>query len=345
MDAKITKKRLSRMLSYDWIKILLTIAAAVLVWMLIFTMTATRITPAQQFTVFNYLGNVSFNDTKFLDLYNEIYSDGTFSYEVLEINNNDIPSTAEYASTIMEARLATNEGDVIFVSSQPNTSSEKIKNEETGEEYYQYSYAESLLVGYFHQMYQLDPEKQGSYFYNMEAYLNNYYKGDWTKSENLEEAKVSADFYARAKNDKRFKTDEQKKAGEAKDIQRIKDYRDALEQFYGYLNAGVIEFVDVKMENVNSQEVTIEGTYYINICPSSDAQNRMEKLSEYVCYTTDVVEKDPQTGEDKVTENVRKADDMLVGFFHLNEMTEGFQYENVLFINALIEKTLALGNA
>ena len=59
MDAKITKLRLSRMLSYDWLKIIGAAAAVIIVWVLIFTMTATRITSAQTFTVHNYLGNIS----------------------------------------------------------------------------------------------------------------------------------------------------------------------------------------------------------------------------------------------------------------------------------------------
>ena len=54
MDAKITKQRLGRLLSYDWIKIIALAVAAIVVWSLIFTMTATRITAAQQFSVFNY---------------------------------------------------------------------------------------------------------------------------------------------------------------------------------------------------------------------------------------------------------------------------------------------------
>ena len=57
MDAKITKLRLSRMLSYDWLKIVGTAVGVIIVWVLIFTMTATRITPAQTFTIANYLGN------------------------------------------------------------------------------------------------------------------------------------------------------------------------------------------------------------------------------------------------------------------------------------------------
>ena len=57
MDAKITKQRLGGMLSYDWFKIVAVAAAVILGWSLVLTMTATRITPAQQFTVFNHYAN------------------------------------------------------------------------------------------------------------------------------------------------------------------------------------------------------------------------------------------------------------------------------------------------
>ena len=85
MDAKITKLRLSRMLSYDWLKIIGTAAAAIVVWVLIFTMTATAITPAQTFTVGNYLGNVTFSD-EFSKAFNNAYNDNVFTGEILDVD-------------------------------------------------------------------------------------------------------------------------------------------------------------------------------------------------------------------------------------------------------------------
>ena len=342
MDAKITKKRLSRMLSYDWIKILLTIAAAIFVWLLIFTMTATRITPAQQFTACNYLGNVSFMETKFFDLYNKAYRDGIYSYEVIETNYNDFASNAEYANTLMAARFGTSEGDFMFAPITPNPSSGKIKDEVTGEVSYKYTYAESALIGYWTYYYNLDPESENGYFHQMEEYLNVYYNGDWTKKENVNKEKIEQDFRKRTKWDKRFKTDKQKKQGVKDDIARIESYRDALEEFYGYVNEGIVEFTKVSLKDIGSQKYSIEGVYYLNLCPSSDPQNRMKHLSEYVAYTHDVTEVNPETGEETVTKNVLTATDMQVCFLKMEDMTEGFQYENVLFINYLIENCLAL---
>ena len=49
MDIKITKGRFSNLLSYDFIKIILAIVAAVMVWVLLFTTCATRATVGEQF--------------------------------------------------------------------------------------------------------------------------------------------------------------------------------------------------------------------------------------------------------------------------------------------------------
>ncbi|MBR4943356.1 MAG: hypothetical protein IKZ28_04925 [Clostridia bacterium] len=106
MDAKITKERLSRMLSYDWLKVVGLILAAILVWSLIFTMTATRITPAQQFTVVNYFGNVNANSSKLIKVTGDAITEGVFSYEVIEMTSVDVPGSAEHGSTVLEARIA-----------------------------------------------------------------------------------------------------------------------------------------------------------------------------------------------------------------------------------------------
>ena len=114
MDAKITKKRIGRLLSYDWIKIVALAVAAIVLWSLIFTMTATRITPAQQFTVFNYRCNRTLTDT-YYDSFDSALSgkNKIFSYEVIEGTTNDLTTAGEYASTLLEARTATEEASSI----------------------------------------------------------------------------------------------------------------------------------------------------------------------------------------------------------------------------------------
>lgn len=334
MDAKITKIRISRMLSYDWLKIVLASLAAILVWALVFSMTATRITPAQQFSVFNYTGNTSFALTDFNNLYNKAFEDKIFSYEVIELTQNDLAANKEYAGTLMEARTAVEEGDVIFVADidNPDTAQKDENGEIIG---YERTYVESLLWGYYAYLYDLNPEKEGSFFYKMEAYLDGFYTEGWEKADSLDEEKVKTEFRARVKNDKRFKTEAQLLQGEKDDIARIEKYRDALEQFYAWLDEGIISFATTTLTD---GEYTIEGTYTLNLCPD---ESKMGGLKKYVAYYEEVIENaDVATGEEGKTHYVQTAKDMSVAFFKFAGVEDGFQYESLLFVNYLIENAL-----
>ncbi|MBQ7369103.1 MAG: hypothetical protein IJW60_05300 [Clostridia bacterium] len=207
MDAKITKTRLARMLSYDWLKIVGLALALILIWNLLFTMTATRVRPSQQFTVFNHYGNATLTDP-FYDDINACIQDGTFSYEVIESTTNDLTTAKEYAHTLADARLQTDEADVMFIPKLPDPSS---AYEENGETKYASDYLQSFLYGYRFYIEDLDPEKENGYLYDLKAYLNGYYTDGYENAESLDEDKIANDFRARAKKngDKRFKTEEQ----------------------------------------------------------------------------------------------------------------------------------------
>lgn len=115
MDLKITKKRLGNMLSYDWLKILIVVIAAIFVWSLLFTTTATRCTDGENFYLVVYEGvkttNASSN-AKYLD---DMTNEGAFSYDVLSRSVTEISSTGQYsASYMLSLRLSTHEGDVFL---------------------------------------------------------------------------------------------------------------------------------------------------------------------------------------------------------------------------------------
>lgn len=334
MDAKITKTRLSRLLSYDWLKIVGVIAGVILVWSLIFTMTATRITPAQQFHVLNYVGNYSWGAS-----FNNFYkgAKNALSYEVIETHSEDLSANKQYVGTLMEARLAAYEVDLMFVADIGDEDT-KYEDKATGETMYEYSYLETFIMRYGYHTHKLsDPNvDEDSYFNRMERYLNTYYKGDWTKEENLNAKKVEEDFRARAKKnkDKRYKTEKQIKAGIAKDMERIEKYRDGLEQFYQYVEEGYIAYNHSQFTYTSSDktETKYDGWYSLNVCPNE----KMENLKEYVGYYV------TETDEDGNDKHIKRADNMNVAFFDAGKnMEEGFEYENVLFINYLVESCIS----
>ena len=328
MDAKITKQRLARMLSYDWIKILAVAIGGIFFWAMIFTTTATRIQPSQNFYIYNYKTNRMLSD-KFHSHLENSFENGLFSYEVLETNVGDLVAAAEYTSTVLDARMSTSEGDLMFIPNIPDADYANYQPEDGREAY---TCVETFVASYCSVLYELDGEN--GYFTQMQAFLNSYYGGDY-KTGTLDEAKVKADFRARVKKnkDKRFKREAQIVEGEQAEIQRIEKYKTAFEQFNAYLDAGIVTFTNVTM-NI-SEDIQVQGNYAINLCPDEE---KLPYLKEYVSYIT---EKENQDG---TKAKVYTAQDMHVILFKFRDEEPTFQYEAVLYLNDLIKNCLPKAN-
>lgn len=334
MDAKITKLRLNRMLAYDWLKIVGTAAAAIIVWVLIFTMTATRITSAQTFTVANYVGNNTLA-TGFNKAFNSTYTGGVFTGEVIEFGTVDLTTAGDYAGQVLEARVTVEEGDVMFISQQPNpdtaytvkTTNEK--GEEVEETAYGHTYLETFLSGYRFKLHNLDMSNDNSFFKQLERYLNGYYTNGYTDVSSLNKQKIEEDFLARIKRtkDKRYKTDASIEQGKKEAVDRIQKYQKALIDFYGYLEEGVIEFTKTTYVLMENEMYPFEGIYSINLCPNTDT---MGKLADIVSYPTTYLNEE---GEEAV---MNTAKDMNICLFNLNGDEEEFRYEALLYVVDLI---------
>ncbi len=326
MDAKITKKRLSKLLAYDWLKIVGLAVAVIVFWNLIFTMTATRIRPSQQFSVFNHYANRPFSDDFYVELGNALRGE-VFSYEVIETTNNDLTTAGEYTRTLTESRLATNEGDVIFV---PNIPDADAVYEENGETKYQSNYLQTFLRSYGVYLYDLDPEKKNGYFYALKAYLNDYYVEGYANAESLDEAKVEKDFRDRVRvnGDKRFRSEQQLVKGAENEVARVKKYRDALVKLESYLASGLVEFTDVTLYNGDGSSL-YEGKFALNLCPNKETMGDLKKQFSY-----QITEKDEE-GKDRVRIT---AENMHVMFFKTAGTEKSFEYESLLYVVNLIEK-------
>jgi len=330
MDAKITKERLSRMLSYDWLKIVGIIVAAIVFWSLIFTMTSTRITPAQQFTVVNYFGNVSAGNTDFSKSVTGAFSENIFSHEVLETTQVDVPGSGDVGMTLLEARISTYEGDVIFV---PDILDEGTEYQVNGEKY-QETYLQRLVRTYGYKLMNLSLDESDGFFKKLEAYLAPYYGGDF-KNGTLNKEVVKQDFLARVKKnkDKRYKKDAEIQAGIAGDVERIEKYRAALIEFYGYVDSGLVSMTKTTAVNLESGETLSEGVYSINLCPNKDTMGNLSKIAAYA----KTVE-----GESGETQTILSAENMNVAIFDFPEVEKGFEYESLLYINYVIRLTLGM---
>ena len=341
MDAKITKTRLEQILSYDWIKIIAVALAAILVWSLVFTMSATRITATQQFVIMNYPG--AWQGDKFSNYYKMQGKD--FSYEIIEMSPaEDLATNESQLGTLLETRFAVGTGDVMFAPNvnDPDTKTE-VKDEQgnvTDTTYTTYM-AQFLNTSYFYYVARLDDadEKDG-YFTQMKNYLARFYEitaetdktyGAVTLSQatfgELDESAVETAFKDRIETnkDKRFKTKESIAQGVQDEIARIQSYRVAYDTFFQNLDDGLIEFT---VSTVTFGEYTDTGAYSLNVCPD---ENKANKLKDYVYYT---IEQENQTP-------LKSAEDMNLLFLELDGLDHDFKYENVIFVNKVI--SLAVG--
>ncbi len=328
MDAKITKTRLSRMLSYDWLKIVGFAVAFIAAWVLIFTVTATKVMPSQQFKVCNFTGNVT--DTKGdFNKYLSSYIDKNFTHEVIETSVFDMTDDETVGWTVLQARASTNELDAMLVSQLYDPNSEYVEN---GETKYERTHMQTFVRSYHFALFSFEGEN--NYFAQMEKYLNGYYTQGYQNAESLDKAKVEQDFRARVKKnkDKRYKTETQIAAGIEGEIDRMVKYRQALLDFNEYLEKGYVrlEKSSYTAEDKEDATFTYEGTYAINICPETTKDGVEGKLSQRLGYL--VTQAD---GSYAVS-----AKNMCVCLFDSNGDEECYRYEGLVFITNLVKDAL-----
>ena len=344
MDAKITKKRLEHLLSYDWVKILITAVAFVMIWVLVFSLTATKITSTERFVVHNYLGVQYGSKAK-------IYGDtADYSYGILEAEVVDNMRGGESVfADLFDANMQLSEGDVLMVADAPRSRTAKLDEngnelkDENGATVYEYgeSYLHRLLYAYSGYITRLDDSEKGKgYFTQMSEYLAKFYsmvdapaavggttitKATFNK-DSLDESVVEAEFRARVKKnkDKRFKKEEQIVEGIKLEKARIRSYLEAYETFFSYLKNGYVEFTSVSVSI--GEDYTLQGVYGINLCPSGSSA--MKDLKDHIYY--------------KDLDGATTADNLNALFMNFDKLDKDFQYENLLYLNALIKDVAGL---
>lgn len=318
MDAKITKKRLGHLLSYDWLKIIAVSAGLILLWNLIFTTSETRITPAQNFTVFNYTGSSAGAD--FSQIRTKRKS--IFSYDIFQVNATDA-TVGNETDTIMQARISTHEGDAVFVADRPTGKKQKF---EGSEEEIEISYLQNFLTRYGYNIFSITGDN--GILSQAETYLSPFYT-DLTNAETLDTGAVERAFRARIKklNDKRFKKDSEIKKGVKQEIARISLIYNNLAEFRSYLDEGYIavETTTYPYElSKNGSKTTTAQT--INLCPNA----HMENLKNCVSYKEEV-----QEGE--FTYQVPTAKNMHLVLLNVSGAKYKYSaYESLSYVNFLV---------
>ena len=118
MDITINGSRFKNLLSYDWIKILVSIVAGIIVWSLLFSSLGTRLTTGQEF-VFHIYENVYTvgSNERNAEMLVDAKKKNLISYDVLKFSVNPVTSGGQYsASYMLSLKMSTYEGDVMIIS-------------------------------------------------------------------------------------------------------------------------------------------------------------------------------------------------------------------------------------
>ncbi len=225
MDAKITKQRLGNMLAYDWLKIVVCIAAAVALLSVFFTMVGTRPTDAQTFEIYAYTDVTTGSDFTRLD--DTLAEKKVFSYDILETSWNGFSGNT-YAGSAYTARRAAGEGKVMFITDvtetdeEGNVTSESMLKAMTARE------SDGACYGLY------AGEANTGGFWDTQYYIEVWCKEYLAKFYNTEnfqkladfDTRVEEHFLARNGKDKRFRSVAKKQEGIALEKARIEGLKE-----------------------------------------------------------------------------------------------------------------------
>ena len=319
MDNKLTKKRLSDFLAYEWILTIIIAVAAIVVWELAYTMSAVRLTTGQAFKYYYDENVTAVDDGRFYDMLKE---SGTFSYDVKELTSETLTSSYNVLST----RLSVYEGDVIFTDcTEKEDGSVRAKNLA---DTYGYNY-ERLLS---------DAKNY------LAGFLKDGVTGEWDMLdyENLDESKIEAHFGERS-GKRVYKNS--LKAGEisvADEKERIKKLCSETADFKKLLecDAENLFFRYTRFEqSLAFAEERDKPNYEKAVNSEKDAgrENAVYglNLAALKCYGGDT------TGKKEVTDIVKyvgtaEADGVTLLVFDFKSEQPDLQYEAIAFINAVV---------
>lgn len=268
MDARVTKQRLSNMLSYDWIKIIVVIAVAVTALTVFFTMVRTRPNENQIFAAYGY---TDLNEGSEAPSFAESLSKGVFSYDVLEVESETFSTGGYYGDTTYTARRAAHQGTVMF------TTTRSTQNEQFPEETY---LIRSMMVGMALDL--------NVYLTDCENYLIRFFGENW-QSGPLKTSEAEKCFLNRNGKDKRYRSAEKRAEGIEDEAARLEKLRTDFLFLQECLNDGRLFLVNV---SVNDEEhayafglgnlKTLADLYYYTVESESGTSRETEEICLYL---------------------------------------------------------------
>ncbi|MBP5467485.1 MAG: hypothetical protein J6Y43_08000 [Clostridia bacterium] len=201
MENRLTKKRLSDFLAYEWIWVIVAILSAIVLFEVIYTGIAVKPNKGQIFKYYYDENVYSGNDKAFLTMTGYGTENSIFSFDVLRVDGEFV----EKGDTVLRTRLLANEGDMVFTD---------IKSEDGKP-----SRAEIIVTNY--KVYSFDGFLAAAKEYLLALLKDGKGEEDLFDFASYDTAKIAALFDSRLKGDVRFRSEEKKNEGRRLEEKRI----------------------------------------------------------------------------------------------------------------------------
>lgn len=319
MDSRLTKRRLSDFLAYEWILMIVVAVVAIIALEFVYNAAATRLTVGQLFKYYMDEEIYKFDDTndKVYELLGVDYGTNgkTFSYDVMKVSFENL-STSQ---NILSVRLSIQEGDAIFTSSaEKDSKTERVRVKQIIDEQSVY-YLEDLLA-------------------RAEEYLKTFtVNGDVYNENDYDETKIRAHFDERTKGDKRYRSESDKEEGKLNEVERIKKLAKEVKDFNTLLSVG------------EEKGLFYRYTKYAQSCadyPNNENIKRFydKEISEGRENRIYGINMGALTGGHKnVSEYLKisgtdSAENVVLTLFDFGEYQFDLQFESISFVNTLVRE-------
>lgn len=320
MDTKVTKKRLSEMMQYDWLKILGVIIVCIIVWEFLFTFGGVKLNPGQKFTVFYY---PTINTSGALEC-STFMNDVAFSYDVYEKDLETIHK--DYFSDIMQARSSLHIGDIMIAENYDIESNEA---QHKGDKRYNQNVMYWLTDIYnFYSFEDLAKDARD--------YVDSF-KANGVFSDEL----IESYFRKRMKNDNRFRGEKNIQKGLVLEKERILFLDEQVSAFEWLIQthsqSGLFaKYTKYQYASVYGDKNNLDE--YLELY-----QNETEKSYGLNAEFLDLNRRENQKSISNMFALIGNTDeellskDVVVMVFDYKKSQPDLQYETIVFINSLVE--------
>lgn len=330
MDNKITKRRFSDFLSYEWIFIIIVALVAIFVWEIIFSVAGVRLTKGQQFKIiYDQYVDTAYDD----DIVEIAYNYGAFSYDVQKIGKEGMGTNSEIDE--LDTRYKTQDADVIITSCAEQSTDVSFYRRANSiiEVFEVWSFNEAVKYG--------------------DEYLSKLLKGDQLKIssgsldasykfEQIDLNKVDEMFVERQDGDNRFRKNEEIENGKLLERARIETLCKEIVFAKRMLkNHPEIFHMYTKGQQFYDQAVARGDQASIQAREKTLIENRQKNLDAYGTETlaygvrTDVLKGGKYSSANLFTME-GKPEELVIMAFDFTAYQPHLQFESLVFINSVI---------